>query len=260
MLAHTAAGLRILALHGGGTNAAIGRAQTAKLRHTLKNKADFTFAEGTVSTEALDPAIKKRFEGPFFSWYGVTHDDTSGKPYGECLLDNAITFEYPHAYAAMDRLETIIEEDGPFDALLGFSQGAVLITMLTALRLKRAREGTAPAPTWKLNVLVCGMPIRANALARELQLDADGGKLEFPCLIAQGLQDPFYEWCQRVEEHYGSPSTLQYDDGHRFPHSRDDTQRLADAILLGCGHEIDASPSGTRGRAVPTGQVAFSGK
>ena len=41
-----------------------------------------------------------------------------------------------------------------YDAVLGFSQGAVLLTLLTALRLQR---GETPPP-WRLNVCVAGMP------------------------------------------------------------------------------------------------------
>ena len=54
----------------------------------------------------------------------------------------------------MDRLEAFIDGDeGPFDALLGFSQGAILITMLTARRLQRAQRGLAPPPTWSARFL-----------------------------------------------------------------------------------------------------------
>ena len=44
-----------------------------------------------------------------------------------------------------------------YDAVLGFSQGAVLLTLLTALRLQRGET-----PPWRLNVCVAGMPCAAS--------------------------------------------------------------------------------------------------
>ena len=46
-------------------------------------------------------------------------------------MDESVTFRYPHAEEAMTRLEEAVERHRP-DTLLGFSQGAILITLLTA--------------------------------------------------------------------------------------------------------------------------------
>ena len=46
--ASTAALPKILCLHGGGTNEAIMRVQTAKVRRMLRDEAEFEFFEGTV--------------------------------------------------------------------------------------------------------------------------------------------------------------------------------------------------------------------
>ena len=46
--ASTAALPKILCLHGGGTNEAIMRVQTAKVRRMLRGEAEFEFFEGTV--------------------------------------------------------------------------------------------------------------------------------------------------------------------------------------------------------------------
>jgi predicted esterase len=228
---------RILCLHGGGTSEAIMRMQTAKLRAFLKpHNFEFTFAEGPMETKAHDPAVAKRFGGPFYSWYDVIHDGGEQMEYGSALLDEAVTFSYSGAREAMAQLESRIEADGGYDALLGFSQGGILITMLTAQRLRRARAGLGPPPSWGCNILVCSMPVRANDLAEELGLEASGRggspPLDFPCVIAQGLKDPFYEWCRRTEGTYAAPSMVTYDEGHRFPHAAPSTRELADAIVL----------------------------
>ena len=65
---------KVLCLHGGGTNEAIMRLQTAKLRRNLREDAQFEFIEGAHEMLYVDPAVEKRFDPPFFSWYDVQHD------------------------------------------------------------------------------------------------------------------------------------------------------------------------------------------
>ena len=216
----------ILCLHGGGTNEAIMRIQTAKLRAALKPSAAFHFLEGTVPSSAVDPSVKARFaDQNFYSWYDVEYDrETSSiEEYRDALLDPSVSFRYPGADAAIERLEQHIATVKP-DALLGFSQGAILITMLTALRLQ---PGATP-PSWRANILVAGMPVRADSFA---SLCGEGAPpLRFPTLIAQGTEDPFYEWCRRLERSYDAPELFNYDEGHRFPHKRDSNKALAESV------------------------------
>ena len=56
----------------------------------------------------------------------------------QTLLDPSVPFSYPGANAAMQRLEDAIRLGGPYDGLLGFSQGATLALGLYRLR-PRAR-------------------------------------------------------------------------------------------------------------------------
>ena len=223
---------RILCLHGGGTNEAIMRIQTAKLRAQLRGEFDFEFLEGTHTVEAVDPAIKKRFAGQqYLGWYDVKHDAAPGRDYIEALLDEQhVEFSYPGIDEALARVEGHIEASGPYNALLGFSQGAILITLLTALHLERARNGLGQPPSWQQNVLVCGMPVRAN---RFYSLFDRLGPLKFASTIAQGRDDMAYPWCIKLAQTYRSPCIIEYVDGHRFPHSKDDTCKIADSIRQG---------------------------
>ena len=244
---------KVLCLHGGGTNAAIMRLQTAKLRAQLRGDCEFEFLEGVVPMVNVDPAVKARFGGPYVSWYDVTHNAYEGvrspESYVQALMDERVTFTYPGAKEAMAQVEQHIESHGPYHTLLGFSQGAILITLLTAARLARSRAGgEAEYPSWKQNVLVCGMPVRAEQFSSYFT-----APLDFPCIVAQGLQDPAYEWCTRLKDVYAAPTYLEFPDGHRFPHSREDTTTLADAmrshmgILPAAGDPTSAGDEGSRG-------------
>lgn len=211
------------------------RLQTAKLRNRMKalGNYEFEFLQGIMQTKAHDPVVAKRFKGPFYSWYDVQHDGGDDMEYGSALLDDDVTFSYPGATEAIDHLNAHIDgvdgREGRYVALLGFSQGGILITMLTALRLERARRGLGPGPSWSCNALVCSMPVRSNDMAKNLQV-GDASPLAFPSVIAQGLQDPFYEWCRRLPRSYVSPEVMDFDEGHRFPHAASSNADLADAI------------------------------
>ena len=174
----------------------------------------------------VDPAINKRFDGPFLGWYDVKHTAYEGvrEPgeYVKALMDDSVTFTYPHAEEAINRVEGHIDMHGPYHTLLGFSQGAILITMLTALRLQRAASADGPPPSWQHNVLVCGMPVRANSYRHLFT-----SPLDFPCTVAQGQKDPAYEYCRRLASQYAAAEYMEYPDGHRFPHLATDTATLA---------------------------------
>ena len=242
----------ILCLHGGGTNEEIMRLQTAKLRLRLP-EVRFHFLEGGVAAPAVDPAVAARFGGTraggaepsFRSWYDVEYDGQEqdkklsdamdgGRTYVSRLCDPTVGFRYKGCDEAIARLERRLEagvaaEDGstPFDALLGFSQGAVLITLLTALRLQRG----APPPSWRLNICVAGMPVRAECYAHLCGEDAP--PLDFPAVVAQGTEDPLFDWCSRLAGRYAAPEQITFAEGHRFPHDRAANQALAESIRRG---------------------------
>ena len=206
------------------------RSQTAKLRYRLRDVADFDFLQGTHATHALDPAIAKRFgeDGSYFSWYDVEIEDRNEREYYECLLDASVVFRYPGVDHALARLEAHLDaaaaDERPYDALLGFSQGAVLLTLLTALRLQPG----APPPSWRGNICVAGMPVRDDRFAPLFPPTAP--PLALPCVIAQGTADPFYGWCRRLAHSYAAPLEVSYDEGHRFPHGKEANAELEAAI------------------------------
>lgn len=218
---------RVLCLHGGGTNEAVLVQQTAKLRAAMKGVAfDFHEATRPYPLEEVDPRVRSRFgeQAGYFNWFGVEFDRevTSVEEYVPTLLDDSVAFRYVDAEAALDRLESTIQARGPYDALLGFSQGAILITLLTALKLRRG-----DSPSWRSNVCVCGMPVRDDSYRRLFDTP-----LDFPSTLAFGTEDPFYPWATRLRDAYREPTVIEYAEGHRFPHDRQANAALASALAL----------------------------
>ena len=144
--------LRVLCLHGGGGNKIVMNAQTRKLRQLLGADVVFEFLEGpriypqeevgaaasrqptstaeihrgsTHGVAQVDKTLINYFgKGPYYGWYGVENDGDPERNYIEKLNDYSVVFTYSAVETALATLEKALDERGPFDVLLGFSQGA----------------------------------------------------------------------------------------------------------------------------------------
>ncbi|KAL9932125.1 hypothetical protein V8E36_008897 [Tilletia maclaganii] len=103
--------LKVLALHGRGTSADIFRSQTVVLRQELADEFEFTFLDGEWECDPY-PSVDLFWPGPYRSHY-----DTRT---GIGLIK------------AINRVATFARENGPFDGIMGFSQGAALSAAVLA--------------------------------------------------------------------------------------------------------------------------------
>ncbi|KAF2203123.1 EF-hand calcium-binding domain protein [Delitschia confertaspora ATCC 74209] len=97
--------MRFLCLHGRGTNADIFESQLSPLISQLSPDHSFDFIDAQFEGPAA-PGITGVFPGPYFVW----HKEHSPQ-----------SVEKVHDY-----LDTVIDEDGPYDGIIGFSEGAAL--------------------------------------------------------------------------------------------------------------------------------------
>ena len=65
-----------------------------------------------------------------------------------------------------------------------------MITMLTDRLLRRAREGGAAPPSWRLNLMVASMPPRDPAYPSVFGLPPDE-RMDFPCISVMGAPPPY---------------------------------------------------------------------
>ncbi|KAF3010993.1 hypothetical protein E8E13_010664 [Curvularia kusanoi] len=121
--------MKLLCLHGLGTNSDVFKAQLEPIIRALVS-VQFTFVDANIECPG-DVEIAKYFRGPFYRHW----DDTR-----ESVLE---CYEYIH--------ETM-EEDGPFDGVVGFSQGAAAAA--TALLRTQNADPTAP-PLFKFAIFFC---------------------------------------------------------------------------------------------------------
>jgi len=124
--------MRVLCLHGQGTSAEIFKSQTVALRNKLPPTYTFTFLDGPFHCTPA-PGIKVLFESGTYTWWP--------KP-----TINAIR-------GAHDYILDHISQHGPYDILMGFSQGCALIG---SLLLYHARETPHEPLPFRAAMFLCG--------------------------------------------------------------------------------------------------------
>ncbi|KAI9810457.1 MAG: hypothetical protein M1827_006233 [Pycnora praestabilis] len=124
--------MRFLCLHGMGTSAAIFKSQTTAFRSKLDSSTTFDFVDGPCPSNPA-PGIDLFYDPPYYKfWEGPSLEAIRGSH--KWLLD-------------------LIENDGPYDGVLLFSQGCSLIASF--LLYHRAEKGHLPPP-FKVAVFICG--------------------------------------------------------------------------------------------------------
>lgn len=124
--------MRILCLHGGGTSGDVLEAQLAPLKRAIDGAHEWVFIDGLYE-HVGNSAVRAFFPGPFFSF----HEGIRPREMRE----------------AHDYIAEVIEEEGPFDGVLGFSREyEVALTYRTvATDQQRCTEGASLAMSFMLD-------------------------------------------------------------------------------------------------------------
>ncbi|EGZ29992.1 hypothetical protein PHYSODRAFT_469031 [Phytophthora sojae] len=222
--------LRVLCLHGFRTNVQVMQSQTRGLREALGPDAEFVFLNGPFEARGRTDRIIERMFGdtaPFYEWWGARSlekeerediEAEEGVPKGTtkrwCL-------EFDDIDRAIEYMDEKLNELGEFDLAVGFSQGSIMLTILSMWYLKKANKCW-----WKLVLCVCGVyPQGINV--RELFETHEGQKIlvPVPSIHVVGKKDSLYKDSLVLKDMYtphakGSPLErllLEHDGGHKFP-------------------------------------------
>ncbi|EOA84354.1 uncharacterized protein SETTUDRAFT_55643, partial [Exserohilum turcica Et28A] len=129
--------MRVLCLHGVGSSATILETQLRPFLQAVDSSYEFIFADGPIPSPR-GPGVSADIDGPFFS-------HTAGYS-AEDMAD------------AFSHLEDTIDELGPFDGVLGFSQGGALLTSY----MHRQQELRNAVPFGFALILSSVLPCSAN--------------------------------------------------------------------------------------------------
>ncbi|PNS14520.1 Dihydrofolate reductase [Sphaceloma murrayae] len=131
--------VRILCLHGSGSSGDIFESQTSTLRALLPRHWEWCFYNAEIECGPL-PQLEGLYPGPFYT---------------AVALPSLKMIQRVHAW-----IREIIEEDGPFDGLLGFSAGGYVPI---SLMLHHQKYNPTSAPPFRFLVLMGGnLPYSAD--------------------------------------------------------------------------------------------------
>ncbi|GAU44834.1 hypothetical protein TSUD_238070 [Trifolium subterraneum] len=108
---------RILCLHGFRTSGQILKKQVLRWPESVKQKLDLVFLDGKFPAQGKSD-VEGIFDPPYYEWFQANQDFTEYKNFDECLV----------------YIENYMLKNGPFDGVLGFSQGAFLAAAMPGMQ------------------------------------------------------------------------------------------------------------------------------
>ena len=196
---------RILCLHGYENSASILKKQLAMsgwLRE-FEKKCEFVFVSGPFdSVPPVTPIVQQFFpDDPKCQWFEKIEHLESGVRY--IGLDKGL-----------QHISDVFEKQGPFDGLLGFSQGAGISFLVAAKRQHDMMLGKRYPPL-KFAILIAGF--RPRDLERQHLFQDNNGKIRLPTVHIWGDHDPMKYKSEEATKLCENPLILCHKAGHKVP-------------------------------------------
>ncbi|XP_062113544.1 uncharacterized protein LOC133824617 [Humulus lupulus] len=185
---------RFLCLHGFRTNGKIMKTQIGKWPQSVLDKLDLTFLD------APFPALGKSdvegiFDPPYYEWFQFNKEFNEYTNFEECLKF----------------IEDFMVENGPFDGLLGFSQGAILSAGLPGLQAKGL--ALTKVPKLKALIIIGGAKFKSTEVAE----NAYASPIDCLSLHFLGEQDFLKPYGLELLENCLDPLVIHHPKGHTVP-------------------------------------------
>ncbi|XP_037126218.1 esterase OVCA2 [Syngnathus acus] len=195
--------VRVLCVHGYRQNGASFREKTGALRKLLKNKAELVYVNAPhllVQGEEGDGTDGNRYARGWWFSDPVARTFSAQQPCERGAgLDESVA-----------ALRQAVRRDGPFDGVLGFSQGAALVAMLCALQESNAEPDFA----FRFAILVAAF---RSACAQHLGFYSS--PLQMPSMHVFGLEDGVIpaDMSRDLLSVFREPYVLTHTGGHFVP-------------------------------------------
>ncbi|XP_020585135.1 esterase AGAP003155-like [Phalaenopsis equestris] len=215
---------RFLCLHGFRTSGKIMRTQVmGKWPKSVTDNLDLFFADAPFSAGGKSE-VEGLFDPPYYEWFQFNKGLTE---YG---FTEYINFDECLAY-----IEDLMIKHGPFDGLMGFSQGAALSAALPGLQAKGF--ALKRVPQVKNVVIIGGAKLPSPVVAEK----AFGAKIKCPSLHFIGELDFLKEHGEALLDEFVDPVVLRHPRGHTVP--RLDDKSLE--VVLGYIERIEQNLDGS---------------
>ncbi|TKW04683.1 hypothetical protein SEVIR_7G125700v4 [Setaria viridis] len=186
---------RFLCLHGFRTSAEIMRKQVVgKWPADVTARLDLVFADAPFPAEGKSD-VDGIFDPPYYEWFQFDKEFTEYRNFDKCL-----------AY-----IEELMIKDGPFDGLMGFSQGAILSAALPGLQ----EQGLAltRVPKIKYLIIIGGAKFLSPTVAEK----AYANKIACTSLHFIGDNDFLKTHGEKLIESCVDPFVIRHPKGHTVP-------------------------------------------
>ncbi|KAJ1987017.1 hypothetical protein GGI25_005260 [Coemansia spiralis] len=201
---------KILCLHGFGESAELFQIRSRNFRKIVEEHADLVYLDGHIDIATLhltaSDISKEAVKGDFknYAWWWAR----KGK-----------TFEMRGYEKTMKIIGNVLNEQGPFDGILGFSQGACLGIVISALLDGRDQDGPG------FGIEVNHPPLKFMVLAGAFLLDDPryqflySKKLNIPSLHMSGEYDTVIDPVDthKANKLFESPVIFDFVGGHFIP-------------------------------------------
>ncbi|KAK3211210.1 hypothetical protein Dsin_015916 [Dipteronia sinensis] len=190
---------RILCLHGFRTSGAILKKQIGKWPETLLHNLDLHFLDAPFPANGKSD-VEGFFDPPYFEWYRSNKDFTE-----------YINFEESIAY-----IEDYMVMHGPFDGLLGFSQGAFISAAVPSMQA----EGVVLTKVEKIKfvVIISGAKFGGINIGQpKLAANAFSSPIHCPSIHFIGEADFLKEGGIDLMQSFVNPVVIHHPRGHTVP-------------------------------------------
>ncbi|KAJ5772355.1 hypothetical protein N7520_002884 [Penicillium odoratum] len=203
--------MKFLCLHGASTNTEILEIQIGGLRQKLSKKGHtFKFMNGKF-VAPVEGELEGVVDGPFYNHYD--RDRTPGSTVTEAI-------EHTHR---------TIAEEGPFDAVLGFSQGAALAA---AMIIQHAKKNPGAPPLFRVAVFLCGAAPWEESGLMQIKAAPDTYPINIPTANVVGKLDSIYDSSMELYKLCEPSKAEFYDHGskHMVPFDAKNTDAMVRVI------------------------------
>ena len=197
----------------------------------LASLVETSYLHGHVrSDEAYDAMLSSLFSPPWFSWAdgagGPSHDSTGGRA---------------QLKEACERVLDHVATHGPFDGAFGFSQGALVLTIVSSAKARHslgivrgvrsppvppssmgryseeAEEAEEAESPFRFAILACGAgPLPGLGIGAEAAREGEpaGGLITIPSLHLIGAKDPIAPRSRQLLALWGGEKLVVHEGGH----------------------------------------------
>ncbi|ESW30381.1 hypothetical protein PHAVU_002G149000 [Phaseolus vulgaris] len=190
---------RILCLHGFRTSGEILKQLVLRWPEPVIQKLDLVFLDGQFPAQGRSD-VEGIFDPPYYEWFQANEDFSEYRNFEACL-----------AY-----IEDYMLKNGPFDGVLGFSQGAILAAALPGMQAQGVALGKVDKI--KFLIVISGAKFGGNKFGMpKLASNAFSKPIDCLSLHIIGEKDFMKEESVALLGAFQNPVVIHHPRGHTVP-------------------------------------------